>query len=132
MDRLQGNILTKLFFLITGADNETNYRELAMGKKMASEYGMGGAAFEEEIGRLKNIPKNSITVDCLKSLKELPRERQIDCMAWTLSMASADGCIASGEREFIHDTFEKSLGLSYDDIIEKRKAIMEKLGLSMM
>ncbi|MGK7390376.1 MAG: hypothetical protein ACNS60_08490 [Candidatus Cyclobacteriaceae bacterium M2_1C_046] len=119
--------IAKLYYLLIHADGKVNEKEIALGKKMVVIEEFDNTLFENELQKLNNAKKDILFKECVVGLKNLPKKKQIDYIAWMCLIANSDGFMDKVEWDLIYQLYKKSLNLDLDEIMARQRELNQSI-----
>lgn len=120
-------LLVRLYQLLALADGNLSESERTMGEQMAHLESLDVEWFHSQVKSLAAVPANVLLTESVAGLKELPRPKQVNALAWMCVIANADGFMDSREWALIYSLYHKQLGLELGMVQQAERHLKRKV-----
>lgn len=108
--------LCKIYYLTIYADGDLTDDEYDTGKRILKDEGIIVDDLNIDVLiRFQGLSRQEQITDCEKSLRELPRHKQVKCIAWMCLLAESDWELSNSECT-IYEYFTNVLNLTLAEI----------------
>ena len=109
---------THLYFLMLSADMIADLKEIQLGNKLIELEGLDKGSIMKELDDLSGLPRESVLENGINALKELDKNEQLKCLAYTKIMARIDGFVDEKENELLSEIYKHDLKVSEQDVFK--------------
>ena len=115
-------LFNQLSYLLITADGVICEKETELWKKISTTQGFDDD-FQKYLDQFESKEKTKLLVESVKSLKQIPKNEQINLIAYLCIVANADGFMDRREWKLIYTLYHRELKLTQKDILDKQRAI---------
>ena len=115
-------LFNQLSYLLITADGVICEKETELWKKISITEGFDDD-FQKYLDQFESKEKTKLLVESVESLKQIPKNEQIDLIAYLCVVANADGFMDRREWKLIYTLYHRELKLTQKDILDKQRAI---------
>ena len=115
-------LFNQLSYLLITADGVVCEKEAELWKKISITKGFDDD-FQRYLDLFESKEKTKLLVESVESLKQIPKNEQIDLIAYLCIVANADGFMDRREWKLIYTLYHRELKLTQKDILDKQHAI---------
>jgi uncharacterized tellurite resistance protein B-like protein len=120
------HLFNQLSYLLITADGVVCEKETELWKKISITHGFDDD-FQKYFDQFESKDKAEILLESVQSLKQIPKNEQINLIAYLCVVANADGFMDSREWKLIYTLYHRELKLAQKDILDKQRILIDKI-----